>query len=186
MPIKKDLIDTFNSFYFDGDLYGESKNWNGFIKNERLLVDKNFFKEINNLNVNWGFVSGAEPPSAKYVLEERLGLKNPPLIAMGDAPEKPNPAGFLCLIKRLSKIDINTISKPIAYLGDTVADVLTVKNAQKEFPKQKFISFAIAPPHLQKKSKSYLRATYENKLKKSGADFIVNKTADVIDFIKEW
>jgi len=136
LPSKKDLIDKFNSFYFDGDLNGRSTDWNGFIKNEKLLVDKNFFEKINNLNVDWGFVSGAEPPSAKYVLEERLGLKNPPLIAMGDAPEKPNPYGFLSLIRKLSKMDIHSLSIPLAYLGDTVADVLTVRNAQKKFPKQ--------------------------------------------------
>ena len=46
-------------------------------------------------------MSGAESVSAKFVLEKRLGLQSPPLISMGDAPDKPNPKGFINLSKKL-------------------------------------------------------------------------------------
>ena len=186
LPNRKEIINKFNSFYFDGDLNGASQNWKGFIKNEKLLVDKKLFEELDRHEIKWGFVSGAEPPSAKFVLEERLGLKDPPLIAMGDAPEKPNPYGFLNLIRELAQRDINSINTPIAYIGDTVADVLTVKNARNKFPVQKFISYAVAPPHLNKSNKLALRKNYENKLQSSGADFILNNTSDIISYIKDW
>ena len=186
LPSKNDLIEKFNNFYFGGDYKANSNTWKGYIRNEELLINSKFFKTISNLNIKWGFVSGAEPPSAKYVLEEKLGLIRPPLIAMDDAPEKPNPEGFLNLIEIISKSMIDKIDKPIAYLGDTVADVLTVVNARKTFPKQNFISFAVAPPHLHKKNKRELRSIYEKKLVNSGADFILEKTYDLIGYLKKW
>ena len=46
-------------------------------------------------------------------------------------------SGFLKLVEKLSNKPINKIQVPIGYIGDTVADVLTVINARKKFPKQK-------------------------------------------------
>ena len=82
----------------------------------------------------WGFVSGAESASAKYILEKRLKLKYPPLIAMEDAPDKPNPEGFIYLAKKLSNNKLGASNLPIAYVGDTIADVQTVLNARKKIP----------------------------------------------------
>ena len=183
---KKMIIDRFNYFYFGGEINGTSKNWKGFIKNEKLLVKKKIFDELTISGIKWGFVSGAEPPSAKFILEKKLGLKNPPLIAMGDAIEKPNPSGFISLVSQLAQKSFELINEPIAYLGDTVADVLTVKNAKKEFPMQNIISFAVAPPHLHKSQKSALRIIYENNLLDSGADIILEKTSDILNYTKEW
>lgn len=186
LPSRKDIIKTFGNFYFGGDLKDDYRNWKGFIKDEELLVNKDFFKVITSLNIKWGFVSGAEKPSAKYLLEDRLGLKNPPLIVMGDAPEKPNPKGFLTLVGKLAECPINCIDKPIAYVGDTVADVLTIKNARKRFPKQQFYSFAVAPPHLHKANKKIHRNNYEKQLIDTGADFILEKTIDLLKNIDKW
>ena len=150
------------------------------------MVRKQFFESLTDLKIKWGFVSGAEAPSAKFLLEERIGLKSPSLIAMGDAPDKPNPSGFLTLINKISKFKLKEIDKPIGYLGDTVADVLTVQNAKKVYPKINFISFAVAPPHLHLKSKISVRNIYESKLRECGADYILNKTTDILDLIKKW
>ena len=55
-----------------GDPNKDSKYWAGFISNEELLVNKKFFELLEN-GIIWGFVSGAESASAKFVLEKRLG-----------------------------------------------------------------------------------------------------------------
>ena len=127
----------------------------------------------------WGFVSGAEPASAKFVLEKRLGLKSPPLISMGDAPDKPDPQGFIDLSKKLLGNKLGESNIPIAYVGDTIADVHTVINARKVIPSQKFISIGLAPPHLHLKSRSKERNFYETNLKNAGADLILTSIYDL-------
>ena len=129
----------------------------------------------------WGFVSGAESASAKYVLEKRLKLKFPPLIAMEDAPSKPDPEGFIYLAKKLSKDKLGSSNLPIAYVGDTIADVQTVLNARKKIPSQKFISIGIAPPHLHLEGRRNERSLYESKLNEVGADLILNSMNDLIN-----
>ena len=123
----------------------------------------------------------AESASAKYVLEKRLNLKFPPLIAMGDAPDKPNPEGFIYLAKKLSKDKLGSSNLPIAYVGDTIADVQTVLNARKKIPSQKFISIGVAPPHLHLEDRKKERKIYESKLKEVGADLILNSVNDLIN-----
>ena len=148
IPSRKAIVKSFEEFYFGGDPNKDSKYWSGFIKNEDLLVDKKFFDLLQSSGIIWGFVSGAESASAKFVLEKRLGLKSPPLISMGDAPDKPNPIGFINLSKKLLGDKLGSSNIPIAYVGDTIADINTVINARKEIPSQKFISIGISPPHL--------------------------------------
>ncbi len=183
VPNKKKLIEKFNSFYF-GERFNKNKSsLEGFIKNEELLINKDFFSKLTKKNFKWGFFSGAERLSANHILVERLNLKNPPLIAMGEAFEKPNPQGFINLIEKISNCSINSINLPLIYVGDTVADVHTIRNARNIYPTKKFFSFAVAPPHLHVKNKLAFRAFYENTLLKEGADFILKDTSEVIDKI---
>ena len=181
IPKRKEVIETFSNYYFGGDPFGDFYKWTGFIKNEPLLVNNKLFDQLTNKGFFWGFVSGAEPPSAKFVLENRLKLKNPPLIAMGDAPEKPNPTGLLKISNKLFNSCLGSTQPPIWYLGDTVADVLTVKNAKEKIPNQKFISLAVAPPHLHKKTSKNTRLDYEKTLKQAGADKILLSTWDILN-----
>ena len=178
-PTRKKLIECFENFYFGGDPNHDSSEWSGFIKNETLLVKQTLFDELTQLRIGWGFVSGAELASAKFVLEHRLGLANAPLIAMGDAPEKPDPAGLISLSTKLSKKPLGVSNTPIAYIGDTVADVKTVINARIKIPDQEFISLAIAPPHLHLDSNRDRRINYEAELTKAGADLIINSMDDI-------
>ena len=184
IPSRQEIVKCFEDFYFGGDPKKDCKNWSGFILNEELLVEKKFFDKLKNIGIIWGFVSGAEFASAKYILENRLNLKSPPLIAMGDAPDKPDPQGFINLSKQLLKDELGPSNIPIAYLGDTIADVKTVINARKLIPHQRFISIGIAPPHLHIKSRKKERNSYELNLKKAGADLIVNSLNDLIDHHK--
>ena len=181
IPPREEIVKCFEKFYFGGDPKKDSKDWSGFITNEELLVDKKFFDLLESNGIIWGFVSGAESASAKFVLEKRLGLKSPPLISMGDAPDKPNPKGFINLSKKLLGDKLGASNIPIAYVGDTIADINTVVNARKEIPSQKFISIGIAPPHLHIKSRLKERNVYEKNLQKAGADLILNSIYDLKD-----
>ncbi len=184
LPKIKEVIEIFSGFYFGGDPEGDSQGWKGFIKNEPLLVEKKFFDELLTKGFSWGFVSGAEPQSAKYVLQTRLGLKDPPLIAMGEAPDKPNPTGLLRLATQLAGGKLGSEVPPVAYIGDTVADIITIKKAKQVIPQQKFLSLAVAPPHLHGLKNQFKRTAYENQLKNAGADLILNSTNQILEKVK--
>jgi HAD superfamily phosphatase len=183
LPAFEDLVEVFSGFYFGGDPTGDPAQWGGFIGSEPLLVEPGFFRRLSAAGLAWGFVSGAEPPSARYVLERRLGLQNPPLIAMGDAPDKPDPTGLLRLADQLlggsPGRGLGPSAPPVAYLGDTVADVLTVVNAREHCPQQQFLALAVAPPHLH--GDPLARAAYEATLRQAGADQVLASTTGVLD-----
>ena len=178
-PSRDEIINLFDKLYFGNKNLIENNNWTGFIKNEELLVDRKFFEDLSKKRIKWGFVSGAEPASAKFILENRLKLDNPPLIAMNDAPDKPNPEGFISLASKLTSQKLGKKAPPIAYVGDTIADVKTVINARQKITNQEFISIAIAPPHLHTESVLKSRIKYEANLKNEGADFILKKLTDL-------
>ena len=171
VPQRHDLIDTFSGYYFGGDPEGDPSDWTGFIGDEPLLVDTAFFNELSSRDIRWGFVSGAEPPSARFVLQQRLQLQDPALIAMGDAPDKPDPTGLLRLAESLAA---GETPEWIAYIGDTVADVQTVINARAQRPELIWRSVAVAPPHVQEVT------AYHQQLQNAGADCIVDATRDLI------
>jgi len=148
-------------------------------------VDRSLFDGLSAAGVRWGFVSGAEPPSARFVLEQRLGLAAPPLIAMGDAPDKPDPTGFLRLAEQLLQAPLGAGSAPVAYLGDTVADVLTVARAREQRPQQRFISLAVPPPHLQSAGASAERERYGQQLRAAGADRLLVRTDQVLAVLEQ-
>ena len=181
IPTREEIVKCFEEFYFGGDPNKDSKYWSGFITNEELLVNKKFFDLLESNGIIWGFVSGAEYASATFVLEKRLGLKSPPLKSMGDAPDKPDPKGLINLSKKLIGDKLGESNIPIAYVGDTIADINTVINARKEIPSQKFISIGIAPPHLHLDSRLKERNSYEINLKNAGAELILNSLYDLKD-----
>ena len=171
VPARGDLIDVFSGYYFGGDPEGDPSEWTGFIGDEPLLVEPTFFEELSSRGVRWGFVSGAEPPSARYVLQQRLGLNDPALIAMGDAPDKPDPTGLLSLAATLTA---GETPEWIAYIGDTVADVQTVLRARERRPDLSWRSVGVAPPHVENVT------AYHQQLLDAGADFIVGTTRELL------
>ncbi|MCP9849127.1 TIGR01548 family HAD-type hydrolase [Cyanobium sp. Morenito 9A2] len=177
LPAFNDLVDVFSGFYFGGDPEDDPMLWQGFIRSEPLLVVPVFFDTLSAAGIAWGFVSGAEPPSARFVLEARLGLSDPPLVAMGDAPDKPDPTGLLRLAQQLAGRPLGPGAPPIAYLGDTVADVFTVVQARVRQPGQVLLSLAVAPPHLHDNAAA--RGTYEHSLRSAGADQLLGSTAEL-------
>jgi HAD superfamily phosphatase len=184
LPAYTALVEVFNGFYFGGDPNGDPSAWQGFIGSEPLLVERQFFEALTDAGVTWGFVSGAEPPSARFVLEQRLGLSKPPLIAMGDAPDKPDPTGFLRLAAELSG-GLGAGNRPVAYLGDTVADVLTVQRARQQQSEQAFLSLAVVPPHLQAPEAADRRSRYEAQLLEAGADAVIPNTTAALTALEQ-
>ena len=174
LPDRQALINVFSGFYFGGNPEGPPEEWTGFIRDEPLLVDADFFAELSRRGIRWGFVSGAEPPSARFVLNRRLGLNDPPLIAMGDAPDKPDPSGLIRLAKQLSR---DGIPGTVAYLGDTVADIHTVLNARSRCQDWEWISLGVIPPHVRQ------RADYRSQLQAAGAEQVLETTLSLLELI---
>ena len=183
LPSRDAVVEVFSGLYFgrdDGAAAGqESRRWTGLIRQELLLVDGAFFAALSGAGIGWGFVSGAEPPSARHVLEERLGLSQPPLVAMGDAPDKPDPAGLLQLAEALAAREHLPLSHlPMGYVGDTVADVLTVVHARRQQPRLRCKALAVAPPHVAAAAVP-VRTAYRQHLLAAGADAIIGATTEL-------
>ena len=186
VPSRTAVVKFFSDTYFGGDPEDDPRSWNGLIKYESLLVPASLFRELSRHNIAWGFVSGAELASARFVLEYRLGLKQPALVAMGDAPEKPDPTGLLMLARRLAGQPLGVGAPPLAYLGDTVADVETLQRARQQYPDQLLLSIAVAPPHLHNLGREQQRYQYEKQLRCAGADVVLMKTTHVVSTLFTW
>ncbi|MBP5975078.1 TIGR01548 family HAD-type hydrolase [Brasilonema sp. CT11] len=144
----------------------------GYICNEPLLLDSKYLEELTKAEIPWGFFSGATRGSATYILEQRLGLKSPVLIAMEDAPSKPNPTGLFATVRSLESSD-NKNDKhltPVVYVGDTVADMYTVKQARLQEPSRTWIGVGVLPPHVQQILAR--RDAYAEKLIDAGASMV--------------
>ncbi len=150
-------------------------HWTGYIRQEPLLMQSEYLDSLTQAGIRWGFFSGATRASATYVLEKRLGLQAPLLIAMEDAPGKPDPTGLFASIQPLSE---NT-STPVIYVGDTVADMYTVENARQIQPDRRWIGVGILPPHVQETSdplrlsQSDRQSAYAELLRQAGAEVVL-------------
>jgi len=147
-PIETDYQEIVG--FFQSRYRGENaNNWTGYICNEPLLLQPGYLAELTNAGIPWGFFSGATRASANYVLSKRLGLQSPLLIAMEDAPGKPDPTGLFAAVEQLEQKHSLDKILPVVYIGDTVGDMYTVEKARSLFPQRKWISVGILPPHVQ-------------------------------------
>lgn len=139
-----ELVAFFQSRYRGTD----PEQFNGYITQEPLLMSEDYFKNLTAANMAWGFFSGATRGSAEYVLTGRLALENPVLVAMEDAPSKPDPAG---LFLALEQIYPNYLQEkiPVFYVGDTVADIQTIREAKKIHGDYPWVAIGVLPPHVQ-------------------------------------
>lgn len=164
-----DAIVTFFQSRYRGT---DPIHWNGYICQEPLLLQPAYLQELTQSGISWGFFSGATRGSATYILEKRLGLESPILVAMEDAPGKPDPTGLFEVVRQLEARDPLAANLPVFYAGDTVADMYTVKQAQVQQPDRLWIGVGILPPHVQKQTAEY-RHTYTQKLKDAGAAIVL-------------
>lgn len=161
-----ELVAFFQSRY-RGEDPQNPQNWTGYICQEPLLARLEYFQSLDNSGILWGFFSGATRGSATYILEKRLGLNAPVLIAMEDAPGKPDPTGLLASVTLLEANLPEELMLPVFYAGDTVADLYTVQEAARMRPDRRWIGIGILPPHVQETPQR--QADYEQLLREAGA-----------------
>jgi HAD superfamily phosphatase len=147
--------------------------WTGYICQEPLLVEKTYFDRLTAGNIAWGFVSGATKASATFVLRSRLGLDAPLLIAMEDAPGKPDPAGIFMALDQLG----HATDQPVIYVGDTVADMYTIVKARELRPDRMWIAVGVLPPHVQDGGER--QAAYTRTLQQAGASIVLANVQDL-------
>ncbi|MGH8002463.1 MAG: TIGR01548 family HAD-type hydrolase [Brasilonema sp.] len=154
----------------------------GYICNEPLLLHSRYLEELTEAEISWGFFSGATRASATYILEKRLGLKSPVLIAMEDAPGKPDPTGLFATVRLLESSYTKNFDKvtPVVYVGDTVADMYTVETARLKEPSRTWIGVGILPPHVQQIVAR--RDAYAEKLIDAGAFMVFRNVQHLSPF----
>ncbi len=162
-----DIVAFFQSRY-----RGSNPDWSdGYIAAEPLIATTEYFQILTAAGIGWGFFSGATRASASYVLQ-RLEIIDPVLVAMEDAAGKPDPTGLLLAVKQIdSKKDNPT--ELIVYVGDTVADMLTVIKARDYNASYQYIGVGVIPPHVTE------RDHYAALLKENGADIVLNSVLEL-------
>ncbi|MBN3899656.1 MAG: TIGR01548 family HAD-type hydrolase [Nostoc sp. NOS(2021)] len=165
------IVAFFQSRYRGPD----PNNFTGYICNEPLLLQSSYLEQLTQAGIAWGFFSGATRASANYVLEKRLGLQSPVLIAMEDAPGKPDPTGLFATV-RLLENDFDKTSI-IVYVGDTVADMYTVEKARDLNPDRTWIGVGVLPPHVQETAAR--GDAYGETLQKAGAAVVLNNIQEL-------
>jgi HAD superfamily phosphatase len=158
------IVDFFQCRYRGTD----PVNFNGYIQTEPLLVSKNYLDILTAHRLGWGFFSGATRKSAEFVLKRRIGLDDPILVAMEDAPDKPDPTGLFMVIDQIE----GNSTFPVIYVGDTVADMYTIKQAQQKDSSRFWIGVGILPPHVLSEEKT--KANYTQILKNAGASIVLD------------
>lgn len=169
----QEIVAFFQSRYRGKD----ANNWTGYICNEPLLLQPRYLAELSEAGIPWGFFSGATRASATYVLSKRLGLQSPLLIAMEDAPGKPDPTGLLAAVEQLEQKHSIDKMLPVLYIGDTVGDMYTVERARSLFPQRKWIGVGVLPPHVQITAQR--RSDYAKTLIKAGAAIAFNNVTEL-------
>ncbi|MBD2101357.1 TIGR01548 family HAD-type hydrolase [Leptolyngbya sp. FACHB-261] len=173
----KQLVSFFQSRYRGSDPQNPD-SWTGYITTEPLLLDTAYFEALSAAGLSWGFFSGATRGSALYVLARRLGLVDPVLVAMEDAPGKPDPTGLLATVRLL---DAGYPQRPVFYIGDTVADMQTVVKARSVEPNRPWLGVGVPPPHVLRGAATDPAGFqhYIQSLQASGANVILQCAAEL-------
>jgi HAD superfamily phosphatase len=164
----EEMIKYFQSRYLGPD----PQQWTGYICHEPLLCHPGYFEQLTQAGIIWGFFSGATRAEALYVLQGKLGMDQPALVAMEDAPGKPDPTGLLQVTQQLIQQHQANETTPVIYLGDTVADLYTVEKAQQQQPQRTWIGVGVLPPHVQ--TTEQRRQAYGSNLQQAGAKLVLN------------
>jgi HAD superfamily phosphatase len=178
LPLRYEEIVGFFQRRYRGQNPADPDQWTGYITQEPLLVGAEYFEALSRDRIAWGFFSGATQGSARFVLERRLGLRNPVLIAMEDAPGKPDPTGLFTVVERLTEQHRLPLQLPVIYAGDTVADMQTIRRAQAQDSQRPWLGVGVLPPHVVALGEDYRRA-YSDSLTRAGAQMVVAAIAEL-------
>lgn len=168
-----ELIDFFQSRY-RGD---NDQQWNGYITQEPVLVTGEYFQNLLQAQIPWGFFSGAMRAEAEYLLQKHVGIAHPILIAMEDAPGKPDPRGLFLVCQQLQQQYNFTNHPPVIYVGDTVGDMYVVQQARRQDSSREWIGVGVLPPHAQTDTEN--RHRYTEKLQQAGAAVVLEQVLDL-------
>jgi HAD superfamily phosphatase len=170
--------------FFEGKYLGtDPEQFTGYICEEPVLSSLMYLNFLTFAGIGWGFFSGAPQNSARYVLEDGVGLDfsgrrraKPVLVAMEDAPSKPDPTGLLAAVQQVEQTWVGSQASetppPVFYVGDTVADMYTVANARQQDPSRLWIGVGVLPPHVQETVDGARIAT--ERLQQAGAALVVS------------
>lgn len=164
--------DTLVAFFQSRYRGPDSEHWTGYICSEPLLLQSSYLDNLTAAGIPWGFFSGAPKSEAQYALHRRLDLQTPALVAMEDAPGKPDPTGLLAVVEQLEQQHNIERETPVLYAGDTVADIYTVQKARTLYPGRTWLAVGILPPHVQGNLER--RDAYENTLQNAGAAVVLS------------
>ncbi|HEY9880740.1 MAG TPA: TIGR01548 family HAD-type hydrolase [Leptolyngbyaceae cyanobacterium] len=149
-------------------------HWIGYIAQEPILATQTYFDNLTQAGIAWGFFSGATRGSAAFILQRRIGLVAPVLIAMEDAPGKPDPTGLFAVVDILSNREAISPSAPVLYVGDTVADMQTAIAAQKQQGDRAWLAVGVLPPHVRQRGLDYA-ADYSQSLRAAGGKVVLDE-----------
>lgn len=144
----EDIVDFFQKRYRGPDTEDPDR-WTGYIADEPLMMDEAYLRSLALSGIPYAFFSGATQGSAHFVLQRRIGLSKPVLIAMEDAPSKPDPTGLMMAVQQIEAQQPLAKNLPVIYAGDTVADMKTIGAAKIHFPARQWLAVGILPPHAQ-------------------------------------
>ncbi|MGB7087282.1 MAG: TIGR01548 family HAD-type hydrolase [Phormidesmis sp.] len=164
------IVDFFQQRYRGPDTE-DPDQWTGYIADEPLLMDKVYLQTLLHSGIPYAFFSGATQGSANFVLQRRIGLSNPVLVAMEDAPSKPDPSGLMMAVQQIESQQ-SAVNLPVIYAGDTAADMQTIVAAKEKFPNRQWLAVGILPPHAQPDPR--YKAAYAEKLKTAGATVVLD------------
>jgi HAD superfamily phosphatase len=164
-PIRERAVAFFQRQY-RGD------GFNGYIADEPLLATRQYFADLTAAGIRWGFFSGATRASAQFILG-RLGVAEAVLVAMEDAPGKPDPTGLWQAVSLLA--EPGEPIRRIFYAGDTVADMLTVTRARRDADGQRLVGIGVLPPHVPAERREH----YAAQLRDAGAEQVVASVLEV-------
>jgi HAD superfamily phosphatase len=180
-----EIVGFFQRRYRGPNLDNPSQ-WTGYITQEPLLVDKGYFEALHRDRIVSGFFSGATRGSASFVLQRRLGLVDPVLVAMEDAPGKPDPTGLLAVVQTLTQQYQLPATTPVIYAGDTVADMQTLLRAsqtQTGGPQRPWLAVGVLPPHIVNSDEAY-RQSYHSALEAAGAQGVLSCITELtVDYV---
>lgn len=162
------LVAFFQSRYRGPD----SKIMTGYICQEPVLIKPAYFTSLSQAGILWGFFSGAMRDECAYVLEGSLGLKKPVVIAMEDAPSKPDPTGLFAAVEQLEQKHNCTAKVPVFYAGDTVADMYVIREARQLRGDRSWQAVGVLPPHVLETPER--RDSYSATLIQAGAATVLN------------
>lgn len=160
--------------FFQRRYRGSNPDWSdGYIATEPLIATTEYFQSLTTAGIGWGFFSGATRASASYVLK-RLEIIDPVLVAMEDAAGKPDPTGLFLAVKQIDRKQEQS-TNVVVYVGDTVADMITVIKARDYSTSYQYVGVGVIPPHVTEN----LRDRYAALLQENGADIVLNSVLEL-------